>query len=66
MTNHEPVRVAVSGAAGRIGYSLVFRIAAGGLFGPEQPVSLSLLELPEARAAWKPARWSSGTVRSRS
>jgi malate dehydrogenase len=50
MTNHEPVRVAVSGAAGRIGYSLVFRIAAGGLFGPDQPVALSLLELPEARA----------------
>ena len=51
MANHEPIRVAVSGAAGRIGYSLVFRIAAGGLFGPEQRVSLSLLELPEARAA---------------
>ena len=51
MINHEPVRVAVSGAAGRIGYSLVFRIAAGGLFGPQQRVSLSLLELPEARAA---------------
>ena len=41
----EPIRVAVSGAAGRIGYSLVFRIAAGGLFGPEQPVELRLLEL---------------------
>jgi malate dehydrogenase len=50
MASHQPVRVAVSGAAGRIGYSLVFRIAAGGLFGPEQKVSLSLLELPEARA----------------
>ena len=50
MTTVTPIRVAVSGAAGRIGYSLVFRIAAGGLFGPEQPVVLSLLELPEARA----------------
>lgn len=50
MANDEPIRVAVSGAAGRIGYALVFRIAAGGLFGPDQPISLSLLELPEARA----------------
>ncbi len=41
----EPIRVAVSGAAGRVGFSLVFRIAAGGLFGPEQPVELRLLEL---------------------
>jgi malate dehydrogenase len=48
MTQIEPIRVAVSGAAGRIGYSLVFRIAAGGLFGPEQPVELRLLELHEA------------------
>ncbi|HWB01204.1 MAG TPA: hypothetical protein VG713_22095, partial [Pirellulales bacterium] len=43
-----PLKVAVSGAAGQIGYGLVFRIAAGGLFGSEQPVSLSLLEAPEA------------------
>ncbi len=49
MTHVVPVRVAVSGAAGRIGYSLVFRIASGGLFGSDQPVSLSLLELPAAR-----------------
>jgi malate dehydrogenase len=47
MPTVEPIRVAVSGAAGRIAYSLVFRIAAGGLFGPEQPVALSLLEVPE-------------------
>jgi malate dehydrogenase len=45
----KPMRVAVAGAAGRVGYSLVFRIAAGGLFGPNQPVGLRLLELPEAR-----------------
>lgn len=46
-----PIRVAVSGAAGRIGYSLVFRIAAGALFGANQPVSLSLLEAPAAMHA---------------
>jgi malate dehydrogenase len=51
MTTKQPIRVALSGAAGRIGYSLVFRIAAGGLFGPDQPVALSLLELPEESAA---------------
>ncbi len=42
-----PIRVAISGAAGQVGYSLVFRIAAGGLFGANQPVSLSLLEAPD-------------------
>lgn len=41
-----PLRVAVTGAAGQIGYALVFRIAAGDLFGPDQPVILQLLELP--------------------
>ena len=46
---HEPIRVAVTGAAGKISYSLLFRIAAGGMFGPDHPVSLSLLEVP---AAW--------------
>ena len=44
----EPIRIAIAGAGGRIGYSLVFRIANGGLFGQEQPVALSLLELPDA------------------
>ncbi len=43
-----PIRVAVSGAAGRIAYSLAFRIAGGGMFGPHQPVSLRLLDIPEA------------------
>ncbi|HEY1785839.1 MAG TPA: malate dehydrogenase [Pirellulales bacterium] len=42
-----PIRVAVSGAAGRVGYELVFPIASGGLFGPCRPVSLSLLDLPD-------------------
>ncbi|MFM7181011.1 MAG: malate dehydrogenase [Verrucomicrobiales bacterium] len=40
-----PIKVAVTGAAGQIGYSLLFRIASGGVFGPDQPVSLSLIEI---------------------
>ncbi len=47
----EPVRVAVTGAAGQIGYSLIFRIAAGEMLGPDQPVSLHLLEIPPAMDA---------------
>ena len=43
-----PVRVAVTGAAGQIGYSLLFRIAAGELLGPDQPVLLQLLEITPA------------------
>ena len=46
-----PVRVAVTGAAGQIGYSLVFRIARGDLLGDDQPVLLSLLEIPPAMGA---------------
>ena len=46
-----PVRVAVTGAAGQIGYSLVFRIASGHLLGPDQPVVLSLLEITPAMDA---------------
>ena len=51
----QPVRVAVTGAAGQIGYSLVFRIAAGEMLGKDQPVTLQLLELPidKAQAALK-------------
>jgi malate dehydrogenase len=45
-----PVRVAVTGAAGQIGYSLLFRIASGEMLGREQPVILQLLEIPEERA----------------
>jgi malate dehydrogenase len=45
----EPIRIAVTGAAGQISYSLLFRIASGGMFGPERPVSLSLLELRPAQ-----------------
>jgi malate dehydrogenase len=47
MTN-VPLRVAVTGAAGQIGYSLVFRIASGAMFGPEQPVILHLVEIESA------------------
>jgi malate dehydrogenase len=48
MTNNQPVRVAVTGAAGQIGYSLLFRIASGDLFGPDQPVVLHLIEIEPA------------------
>ncbi|MFA7237513.1 MAG: malate dehydrogenase [Phycisphaeraceae bacterium] len=41
-----PIRVAVTGAAGQIGYSLLFRIASGQMFGPEQPVILQMIEIP--------------------
>jgi malate dehydrogenase len=46
-----PVRVAVTGAAGQIGYSLLFRIAAGEMLGKDQPVVLKLLEIPQAMRA---------------
>ena len=39
-----PIRVAITGAAGQIGYALVFRIASGAVFGPDQPVILQLIE----------------------
>ena len=45
-----PVRVAVTGAAGQIGYSLVFRIASGEMLGKDQPVILQMLELPMEKA----------------
>ncbi len=47
MADLPTIRVAVSGAAGRIAYALVFRIANGGMFGPQQPVALRLLDVPE-------------------
>jgi len=46
--SHSPVKVAVTGAAGQIGYAILFRIASGQLLGPETPVHLSLLEIPAA------------------
>ncbi|MDF0606700.1 malate dehydrogenase [Neisseriaceae bacterium TC5R-5] len=48
-----PVRVAVTGAAGQIGYSLLFRIASGEMLGKDQPVILQLLDLPQAQTALK-------------
>jgi len=45
-----PVRVAVTGAAGQIGYALLFRIAAGEMLGKDQPVVLQLLEIPDEKA----------------
>lgn len=47
----KPVRVAITGAAGNIGYQLCFRIAAGDMLGPGQPVALSLIEIPPAMDA---------------
>ena len=44
----DPVRVAVTGAAGQIGYALLFRIASGQMLGDDQPVTLHLLEIPDA------------------
>lgn len=48
-----PIKVAITGAAGQIGYALVFRVASGAMFGPEQPVALHLIEIPPAIEALK-------------
>jgi malate dehydrogenase len=50
MTDKSPVRVSVTGAAGQIGYSLLFRIASGEMLGKDQPVELQLLEIPDEKA----------------
>ena len=47
----EPVTVTITGAAGQLGYALVFRVAAGDMLGPDQPVILKLLEIPPAMGA---------------
>ena len=47
-SDNSPVKVAVTGAAGQIGYAILFRIASGQLLGPDTPVHLSLLEIPAA------------------
>jgi len=46
-----PIKVAVTGAAGQIGYALLFRIASGQMFGPDQPVKLHLIEIPAVLGA---------------
>jgi len=48
-----PIKVAITGAAGQIGYSLLFRVASGAMFGPDRPVQLSLIEIPSALEALK-------------
>src|ERR1700674_2810352 len=48
---NSPIKVAVTGAAGQIGYSLLFRIASGEMFGADQPVTLHLIEIPAALGA---------------
>jgi malate dehydrogenase len=48
--NKPPIRVAITGAAGQIGYALLFRVASGALFGPDQPVILHLIEIPDEKA----------------
>jgi malate dehydrogenase len=48
---NDPMRIAVTGAAGQIGYALLFRIAAGDMLGKDQPVKLQLLEIPDAMGA---------------
>src|SRR5277367_6346164 len=48
--NKAPIHVAITGAAGQIGYSLLFRIASGAAFGPKQPVILHLIEVPDEKA----------------
>src|SRR6266513_289969 len=48
---NSPIKVAVTGAAGQIGYSLVFRIASGEIFGRDQPLTLHLIEIPNALGA---------------
>jgi len=51
MNTANPIRVAITGAAGQIGYSLLFRIASGAMFGPHQPVILHLIEIEPALPA---------------
>ena len=51
MTDASPVRVAVTGGAGAIGYSLLFRVASGQMLGPDRRLALSLLEIPDALEA---------------
>ena len=48
---NSPIRVAVTGAAGNIGYALLFRLAAGDCYGPDQPIILQLVEIPPAMGA---------------
>jgi len=51
VSTKSPIKVAVTGAAGQIGYALLFRIAGGAMLGPDQPVELRMLEIPQALGA---------------
>ncbi|MFW6217467.1 MAG: malate dehydrogenase [Verrucomicrobiota bacterium] len=53
MKSKAPLRIAVTGAAGNIGYALLFRIASGAMFGPDQPVALNLIEIEPGMNALK-------------
>src|SRR3954449_10478375 len=48
-----PIKVAITGAAGQIGYALVFRVASGAMLGPDQPVALHMIEIPQGIEALK-------------
>src|SRR5256714_2094616 len=48
-----PIKAAITGAAGQIGYALVFRVASGAMFGPDQPVALHMIEIPAGFEALK-------------
>ena len=50
---NSPIKIAITGAAGQIGYALVFRVASGAMFGPDQPVALHLIEIPQGFEALK-------------
>src|SRR5438046_7752636 len=50
---NSPIKVAITGAAGQIGYALVFRVASGAMFGPDQPVALHMIEIPAGFEALK-------------
>jgi len=58
--NKAPIRVAITGAAGQIGYSLLFRIASVAAFGPDQPVILHLIEI-RMKKPWRAWRRLHGT-----
>lgn len=60
-----PLKVAVTGAAGQIGYSLLFRLASGSLLGPDRPIELRLLEIEPALKALGVSSWNSTTAPSR-
>ena len=61
----KPIHVAVTGAAGQIGYALLYRIASGAMLGEDQPVILQLLEIGPRCGRSMACTWSSKTARSR-